>query len=551
MKDPFAFLSFAAAAALFAFPVAGQQAGEAAAAPPATEAPAAPSIASILDHLGEDGKLFDQHVTTLANPFMEGRVPGSRGMEIAREYFEFYLKKAGTLPAFPVEGDAQARSYRQPFSLAGGRKPASQHLAVKDRTFRPGEDFAVLGLGGSGEVTAPVVFVGYAINSGRDGYTSFPQDEQLDGKIAMVLRFEPMTAEGKSKWSERGPWTRNESLAAKVRAVARRGAAGVLIVNPPGADDPRANELMAAGSGGRGGGGGRDVPVAHVANGAAQQILEAIAPGTSLLELRKACDEAGKVVAFDGEVSIKAEMKMQRITAENVGGMIPGRGALAEEWIVIGGHLDHLGTGLYGARDARRIGELHPGADDNASGSAAVLMLADKLERAYDRLPEGTPARSILLVGFDAEEAGLHGARHYTQEPIAPIEKHALMINFDMIGRITDKKLSVSGTGTAKGMQEWLAPLFARSPLDVVDEAGMLPLGSDHMMFGAKRVPWLFAIIGNFHNDYHTPDDAAWKINREDAVHTIALFHEIALTAATRTEPFEYEAQPRAGRRGR
>ena len=236
------------------------------------------------------------------------------------------------------------------------------------------------------------------------------------------------------------------------------------------------------------------------------------------------------------------------LEAENVGGVLAGRGALKDEWIVIGAHLDHLGLGFYGARDARRVGEVHPGADDNATGSAAVLMLADKLAQSYAALPAGTDARSILFVGFDAEETGLHGSGHYVRNPIAPLEKHALMINFDMIGRIVNKRLSVQGSNSALGMEEWLKPIFDESPLDVVEAP--IPGGSDHMMFMNKRVPYLFAIIADFHMDYHTPDDVSWKINREDAVRTIDMFHQIGLTAATHSGPFEWNSS-QGRRRGR
>jgi Zn-dependent M28 family amino/carboxypeptidase len=190
-------------------------------------------------------------------------------------------------------------------------------------------------------------------------------------------------------------------------------------------------------------------------------------------------------------------------------------------------------------RDPSRAGEIHPGADDNASGSAAVLMLAAKLAQSYAALAEGESARSILFIGFDAEEAGLHGAFHYVSQPIAPLEDHALMINFDMIGRIVNKRLSVSGGRSALGMAEWLDPLFEASPLEIVTDAA-IPGGSDHMAFMQRKVPYLFAIIADFHDEYHTPDDVTWKINREDAVAAIDLFHQIALTAAKRTAPFEW-----------
>src|SRR5690606_18079251 len=153
---------------------------------------------------------------------------------------------------------------------------------------------------------------------------------------------------------------------------------------------------------------------------------------------------------------------------------------------------------------------------------------------------------SILFLLFSGEESGLHGSRWYVDHPIRPIERHALMVNFDMIGRIQNGRLSVSGTDTAAGMREWLAPLFAESPLEIVEPHNMSG-ASDHAAFYGKRVPVLFAIIADFHSDYHTPGDVSWKINRVGAVHTVHLFERVLLAAATRPDPFVFEGSDTRG----
>ncbi|MCR9247501.1 MAG: M28 family peptidase [bacterium] len=506
--------------------------------------PEAAPLRRLLDELGPDVRQFSEHVVTLANPFMEGRVPGSNGMKVARDYFEFYLKAAGVEPPFQnADGEA---SYRQAFPLRGRPKIVEKTLAVAGEDFEAGTDFAVLGLSASGSAEAPVAFCGYAVGKGPEGYTSFAEENSLDGKIALIFRNEPMDADGKSRWaSGRRPWSRHGSLRMKLTNAIRQGAAGVIFINPPGSSDPRADALMREGSGGRMR--NSEIPVVHLSTAAATKLVAKLGNGdATLASLRASADEAGGVTHFETKLSMTVRTERNNIPAENVGGMIAGRGALKDEWVVIGAHLDHLGVGLYGARDRKRIGQLHPGADDNASGSAAVLMLAKSLREAYDELPDGASARSILLVGFDAEEAGLHGSRYYVENPIAPIEKHALMINFDMIGRIVNKRLSVTGVNSAKGLSEMLDPVFEKSPIDVIT-GGRSPGGSDHLPFMGKEVPWLFAIIKDFHNDYHTPDDVTAKINHVDAVHTIHLFHDVAYTAATHSGPFEFQSN----RRGR
>ena len=120
------------------------------------------------------------------------------------------------------------------------------------------------------------------------------------------------------------------------------------------------------------------------------------------------------------------------------------------------------------------------------------------------------------------------------------------MINFDMIGRIVDKRLSVSGASTGEGLEEWLAPMFEASPLTIVQPENMSG-ASDHTPFYRARMPVLFGIIADFHDDYHTSRDIVSKINRVDAVHAINLFHRILREAALRDQAFVYAAPARRG----
>jgi Zn-dependent M28 family amino/carboxypeptidase len=214
-----------------------------------------------------------------------------------------------------------------------------------------------------------------------------------------------------------------------------------------------------------------------------------------------------------------------------------GKGALAEELVIIGAHLDHLGMGEFGSRSGP--GELHPGADDNASGSAAILMLADKLKAEYDAMPQGAEARSILFILFSGEESGLHGSHFYVNNPPYALADTALMINFDMIGRIQNRRLQIGGTASSAGLLELVQAQTGNSELEVVIPEGRGG-GSDHLPFMQKKVPYLFGAIADFHDDYHTPRDVASKINRVDAVRTVHLFRDIALAAATAPDGFRY-----------
>lgn len=490
-------------------------------------------ISNALMLLSEDVRVYNDHLVTLASPFMEGRVPGSRGMEIAKEYCEFWMLDAGLEPAFEVEGQP---SFRQPFPLRGTAELVSQSMSGPGLDeLEPGVDFTAMSLGGSGGVFSDVVFCGYSITEGPDGYKSFSEDDSLEGKIALVLRFEPMTEDGKSTFTDSGRWSGSAGLVGKVRAAVEKGAAAIVIVNTPGADDERVGSLSSFNSGGTG---AADVPVFMLMGEPAEQLVASA--GHSLRDLQRAADAGRAIVPLGVTLELTAEIESKEMLAENVGGLLPGRGELADELVVVGAHLDHLGMGFFGSRDSTRAGkELHPGADDNASGVAAILMIADKMVEDYASLPADQPLRTVLFLAFSAEESGLNGARYYVQNPIRPIEEHALMLNFDMIGRITENQLSVSGVGTGQGLDAWLEPIFKASPLDIVPRQSGGG-GSDHLAFLSAEVPSLFAIIAKFHDDYHTPDDTSDKINRVDAVKAMLLWRDIALSAAQRSEPFEF-----------
>ncbi len=525
------------------FALVGAMAFAGTAAPPALGQDAL--IKQALSTVDPDVVVFNDHLTFLAHPFLGGRLPGTPGMELAKDYIEHYFREAGLEPAFDVELDGQiARraSYRQPFPLGGTTEVTKSFVGAfvggKQLTMTAGTDFQVTGMGDSGTVAAPVTFVGYGINSESNEYTTFKDGVSLEGRIAMVLRFEPMDEDGLSLWSDSG-WSRAASFNRKIRTVAQHNPSAIILVNTPGADDPRAGSLL-----GTSNSGGRlaDVPVIHMTPEAAAKLIKAGDPeGRTLMDLRKIADAGPAIIELDGLVTIDAAIERKSLMAENVGGLLPGKGDLADEIIVIGAHADHLGMGAFGSRASadERGTKLHPGADDNASGTAGIIMIADWLAQKYEQLPDDADARSVLIVAFSGEESGLNGSRYYVQNPITDLDKHYMMLNFDMIGRIENKRLSVSGTTSGEGLAAWVEPIFAESGLEIVNPEGFGG-GSDHLPFMQRQVPYLFAIIADFHGDYHTPADTGDKINRVDAVLASRLFSDIAYAGALRRESMEY-----------
>lgn len=484
---------------------------------------------------GDAVRKMDEHITFLSNAYLAGRLPGTPGMEITERYVAEYFAAAGLEPAFD-----NGTSFRQSVSLGGARTLGAHTLSAAGWSGKPGEDFGISMSGAAGNVTAELAFAGYSVIEGKDGYSSYTGEQDLAGKIAVVYRFEPMDGDGRTMWGENGRWTRAAGFTPKLQAAEAQGAAGIILVNPPGVDDPRAGEIPT----GRQNRQRVGIPVAAMSTTAFDALLKKAGADKSAMEMRQEADKRGFVMPLGIEATLNVEIDQEERFADNIGGLLPGRGEMAKEVVVIGAHIDHLGMGAYGSRGFR--GELHPGADDNASGTAAIIMLAERLVPWMNNLPEGTQARSILFLGFNAEEAGLDGARHYVDYPIRPIEDHTLMINFDMIGRVSNKKVQILGSQTGEGLKEWLAELDAASPLEL-NAHDRLNLGSDHIPFIGKQVPSLFAIIDPLHQDYHTPGDVAWKINRVDAVHVVDLFEAVLQGGVLREERHAF-LDPRASR---
>lgn len=537
---------------ILAAAICGFAASTLAQAPIGSERHVAPSPA---ETLATDAADYRVHITTLANPFMEGRAPGTRGNRVAADYIEFNLKALGLAPAFALEttladgtkATKDRADWRQPFVAPssagrptdtvrlGGSTLAYTPAGGAEVRLTPGTDYNVLGYSHAGDLRGPLAFAGYSIDEGNDDYSSYPKGADLTGKIAIVLRFEPMDEQGKSKWAD-VRWSANAGLDSKLRAAAERGAAGIILVNAPGADDDRVNKLDDLSLAGNR---PMKVPVVMMSIAAADALVKsADAEGRSLLDLRKLADAKGGVIDLPrAEGVLNVDIQRVPLMTDNVGGILAGSGALKDEYIVIGSHYDHVGYGMFGSRDgAKSRGKIHAGADDNASGTSGNLLVARKLAQAYAAMPAETPRRSVLFLWFSAEESGLVGSRWYVNHPAVPLEQHALMLNMDMIGRLRDGKLEVGGVGTSEGLAEWCEPYWDSSGL-VIKPTRIGAPNSDHYSFHLKGVPNLFFFTG-LHKEYHSVEDVVATINMEGAASVADLVYRLALDGALRPEPF-------------
>ena len=226
-----------------------------------------------------------------------------------------------------------------------------------------------------------------------------------------------------------------------------------------------------------------------------------------------------------------ARKDLEIVTGHNICGILPGHGDLADEWVILGAHHDHLGRGAFGSR--AMTGEIHEGADDNASGTAAVLLAAQLLTDLFNE--DETPRRSVLFMTFSGEESGLNGSRHYTEKPLVPLSKTIAMINLDMIGRLVDGEVQLTGQDSGSNFQEILLGVDTDSPLNI-RTGESLSSRSDHASFYDKQVPVLFFTETVFADEYHTPDDESDLINFEGGADTAILAAEIVRRLAVRSD---------------
>ena len=513
------------------------------------------NMRDVFEQLGAEAAAWYQHVLALSDPFMEGRGPGTKGIEVAAQYIEWNMEQIGLKPAFhntSVEStDAAWNTYRQPFTFTFMGQPVNVKQAqveVNGVALEDGQDFVVLGNSGSDDVTGTVSFVGYAIEEGPNSYSSFGANDDLTGRIALLLRYEPIGANGKSRWDD-ARFSEHAALRAKLLACTERGAKGIIVVNPPGAVDAAEGlETLEASSRFRP---RMQVPVFQMSLDAANRLVKlGDAEGRNLTTLRELADEGRITVThFEDDIKVRlaTDVEQGRIATENVAGVLEGKGDLADRWVVIGGHYDHLGYGYTGVRKREQIGLVHPGADDNASGTAAILLLAQRLSNYYEKAPEDASLRSVLFITFSAEEAGLHGSRYFVDHPPMTMETVDIMFNFDMVGRLRNDELSISGTGTAEEFDEILTPHFEASGLTIkASPGGRGP--SDHSEFFRKGVPVLFPFTG-LHEEYHTADDKGFTVNPAGAMKVVNLVEAIALDMVSRpgTLTFVRDTTPEGG----
>jgi hypothetical protein len=374
-------------------------------------------------------------------------------------------------------------------------------------------DFIPMGFSGTGSVDADVVFAGYGITAREYGYDDYANVE-VAGKIVVILSHEPQEYEGSSVFEGR-IYTEHSQVFSKAMNARQRGAVAVIYVSDT-ANHSSAEKLEAFSSSVSPANPG--LPFVQVRS----QAVEAwfAAAGRDFKETQLAIDRdlQPRSFAFPStvRVSMQIDVRHRSRQVHNVVGYLPGQ---TNEYVIVGAHYDHLGTGEQFSLAPDKAGTPHPGADDNASGTAGVISLARSLSG------KEKARRGVLFLAFAGEELGLLGSSYFVNHPPLALDKAMLMINMDMIGRIRDGKVLVSGASNGSVLRPKLQALGRRYSLALdLDDSGVYG-SSDHTSFKTKLLPVLFFFSG-LHGDYHRPTDTWEKIDAGGAAKLLNLLSE-------------------------
>jgi hypothetical protein len=483
-------------------------------------------------------KRLRRDIQFLASDQCEGRGLNTKGINLAADYIAREFQKAGLKPAGAKD------SYFQPFTVPGPGKLGSpnsvrlQGPGGETIDLKGNDEFRVVGLSGSGKVTAPVVFAGYGITAPDAGYDDYARLD-VAGKVVVIVRRTPRWDERKKPFG--GDMKEHYAgLVTKMLNADLHKAAGILFVNDDGL--ARSSDALMPFGYTANAPSAAQAPAVHVRRTTVDAMLQSVLKH-KLSDLLQASDKDLKPQSAElkgWKATLEVNVQRRTVQAKNVVGVVEGSGPLARETVVVGAHYDHLGRGESGSLATRRDRtQIHHGADDNGSGTTVLMELA----RRFGAM-KGRQGRRVVFIAFSGEEKGLLGSRHYCANPLYPLAQTVTMLNLDMVGRLrpddhTRKdRLVVYGTGTAKNFDALLEAAnkkfdfyLAKSP------SGYGP--SDQTSFYEKKIPVFFFFTGN-HRDYHKPSDTADKINVAGMARVADLVQELTTRVAALPERPQY-----------
>ena len=485
---------------------------------------------------GYDAARAAAEVAWLADPARTGRGVGTPGGPEAAAWIAARLAEAGLRPA--LDG-GYLQPFEAPFRASLGDRNS---LAIGGASAAPGTDFLPLGFSDDGAVEGELVFAGYGITAPELGYDDYAGLD-VKGKVVLVAQDFPREQSAASPFRDPRSYRYGE-WRYKATNAREHGAAAIVAVR----------DLWAHG-------GADDLPPwrGQVSSRAGLLAVRAtlgalLRGGADVRALAAAGEDDGRPHsrALGVRARVEVEVRHERAGTANVLAVLPGRDpAVAGECVVVGAHHDHLGFGGDASLAPEQVGTIHPGADDNASGVAALLAVARAAAAA------GPARRTLLFAAFGAEELGVLGSAYLVKHPPpgCAVEAMQLMINLDMVGRPRGGKVYVDGADTARGLRDLVGALASRSPRLPLELAfggdGYGP--SDHTSFHARGVPVVFLFTGA-HADYHRPGDTPDKLDPPGLVAVAKLAGRLAREAAERDgrlEAVRTASPPPAERRDR
>jgi len=479
---------------------------------------------------------LNEHITFLSSDSLKGRYPGTAEMEVAALYIQKAFKDAG----LELIGEEGLQEFEVTTDISRGEYNT---LSFKELSYEAGQDFVPYAFTSNSELEAEIVFAGYGFNFNKKGleWNDF-EGIDVEGKWVLMLTGDPEIDSANSVFAAYSG-DREKTLTAT-----DAGAAGVLLVSGPVMD--KRDQLISLHFDKSMGNSG--VPVLNIKRSIADALLEKT--GMTVEKLEEMLNSNRQAHSFPLQESVKAsaEVNQVKVNTHNVLAFLEGSDPqLKEEIIVIGAHYDHLGFG--GPQSGSRMPDtlaIHNGADDNASGVAAIIEILEKLAAHKKELK-----RSVLVIAFSAEEMGLLGSKYFVNHPSFELTQLKAMVNLDMVGRMKeDNGILMGGVGTSLEAEELLKELES---VDTTLNFGYSPDGygpSDHAAFYAENVPVFFLSTGA-HDEYHTPFDDVEKINIEGEKRLADYSYALMYHLATRENSLTYQEndmtdQRKRGRRG-
>ena len=463
----------------------------------------------------------------LASDQLQGRAAENPGLEMAAQFIANRFADLGLRIDF-FDGKAF-----QEFTLEGSiDAPAAKNsLSVSDpngtyKTVVLNQQYSPQTLGINGNFDADVVFAGYGITAPDLKYDDYANVD-VRGKVVIVLRKEPQADDPRSLFDGTEP-SQHALFTTKEINAFKHGAAALILVNDASSEASSPGSILPLTSSG---GLIKDqIPTLFMKRAVVQGWLKTV--GRSLEEIESSIDRELKPQSFvlagcraQGTVTIERN----KLRSMNVLGLLPGKGALANQYVVVGAHFDHVGMGGAGSL-APGTFAVHNGADDNASGTVSLLECAKRL--AEDAKQNASrDRRNILFIAFSGEERGLLGSQYYVNHPRFELAQTVAMLNMDMVGRLTNNDLTVYGTGTASEFDGMLDANNAKLAFNIQRmPEGLGP--SDHESFFRKGISVLHFFTG-LHDDYHRPSDDFEKINVKGMARITEMVTELTKQIAT------------------